>query len=114
MVLESVLYPDTGIDLTLAGVRAVKVRDMGELGASGVRGIGGGGGIARAGGLAMSRGFAALWSAAFLVAERRPAGNEDLGLDTTCVTLPDVEGLLPSSDGRGLGPSFTFGLEYCA
>lgn len=42
MVLESVLYPDTGIDLTLAGVRAVKFNDIGELGRSGVWGMGGG------------------------------------------------------------------------
>jgi hypothetical protein len=114
MVLERVLYPDTGIDLTLAGLRAVKARDMGELGASDIWGIGGGGGIARLGGLAMSRGLAARWSAAFFVAERRPAGNDDFGLDAACGTLPEVDGLLPSSDGRGLGPSLTLGLEYCA
>jgi hypothetical protein len=106
-------YADTGIDLTLAGVLTVKATETGELGASSVAGIGGGGGMARLGttleSLDLDR-----WSAAFRVADRRPAGNEDLGLEAACGTLPEVAGLCPSNDGRGRGPSLTFGLEYCA
>lgn len=102
------------MDLTLAGLLAVKLSDVGEVGASGVLGIGGGGGSARAGTTLMSFGFSARTSAAFLVAERRPAGRDDLGLETLWVPLPDVDGLLPSNDGLGLGPSLTFGFEYCA
>jgi hypothetical protein len=101
------------MDRTLAGVLAVKAREIGELGASLAAGIGGGGGRASVGTLPISFDFAARSSAAFRVAERRPAGNDDLGLDAACGTLPDVEGLFPSRDGRGLGPSLTFGLEYC-
>jgi hypothetical protein len=90
---------------------------MGELGASGVGGIGGSGGIwgvGRLGTTLVPLVFAVRWSAAFRVADRSPAGKEDLGLDATCGTLPEVDGLCPSSDGRGLGPSLTLGLEYCA
>lgn len=102
------------MDLTLAGLRAVKVSDIGDVGASGVMGIGGGGGRASDGTTLISLGLAARASAAFLVAERRPAGRDDLGRWRLFEPLPDVDGLLPSSDGRGRGPSLTFGFEYCA
>ena len=55
-----------------------------------------------------------LLSAAFRLAERRPAGSEDLGLVRSAGALPDVAGLLPSSEGRGRGPSLTLGLVYWA
>lgn len=93
----------------------MKANETGELGGSLAAGIGGGGGGARLGMVCES--FDALTarsSAAFRVAERRPAGSDDFGLEPTCGTLPDVEGLFPSIDGRGLGPSLTFGFEYWA
>lgn len=54
------------------------------------------------------------FSAVFRAAERRPAGSDDFGLARSDGALPEVDGLLPSSDGRGRGPSLTFGLVYCA
>jgi hypothetical protein len=89
----------------------VKDSETGDTGASG---IGGGGGMARVGMVLDSLALDARPSAAFRVDERRPAGSDDLGRDTACGTLPEVDGLFPSSDGRGLGPSLTFGFEYCA
>jgi hypothetical protein len=108
------LYEDTGMDRTLAGVRAVKASEIGELGGSGIAGMGGSGGTTRVETLAESLDLAARWSAAFRVAERSPAGNEDLGLEATCGTLPEVDGLCPSNEGLGLGPSLTLGFEYWA
>ena len=102
------------MDRTLAGVLAVKANETGELGDSVVAGIGGGGGIASAGTLPESLDLDARWSAAFRVAERRPAGNDDLGRDPSCGTLPEVDGRFPSRDGRGLGPNLTLGFEYWA
>jgi hypothetical protein len=102
------------MDLTLAGVLAVKAIEMGELGASGVAGIGGGGGTARVGARAAFFDLDVLASAIFRAAERRPGGSDDLGLKSICGKLPEVEGRCESSDGRGLGPSLTLGLEYWA
>jgi hypothetical protein len=102
------------MDRTLAGVLAVKAIEMGELGTSGAAGIGGGGGTARVEERTESCDLSLRGSAAFRAAERSPGGNEDLGLEWTCGTLPDVEGRCVSSDGRGLGPSLTLGFEYWA
>jgi hypothetical protein len=102
------------MDLTLAGVLAVKAIEMGELGASGVAGIGGGGGTARVEARTESFDLTVLASDIFRAAERSPGGNDDLGLDSTCGALPEVDGRCESNDGRGLGPNLTLGFEYWA
>jgi hypothetical protein len=104
------------MDLTLAAVLAVKAIEIGELGTSGVAGIGGGAGTERVVVVvrAESCDLSLRASAAFRVVERSPGGNDDLGLEWTCGTLPEVDGRCVSSDGRGLGPSLTLGFEYCA
>lgn len=102
------------MDLTLAGLLDVNAVSTGESGISGVEGIGGGGGIAMVGTALDSLVLEAFLSVAFRVPDRRPGGRDDLGLATSCEELPEVEGRLLSSDGRGRGPSLTLGFEYCA
>jgi hypothetical protein len=88
--------------------------EIGECGISGIVGIGGGGGIAMPGTALDVLVFDSFLSAAFRVAERRPAGNDETGRCKSGGKLPEVDGLLPSRDGRGRGPSLTFGFVYWA
>ena len=101
------------MDLTLAGGLLVNMLERGELGASGTAVRDGRCRTMGVGVLAAPLASSAFLSAALRVAERRPAGKDDFGLEMLCGTLPDVAGLLLSSDGRGLGPSLTLGLVYC-
>lgn len=58
--------------------------------------------------------FGRFGSMVFLFATRKPAGKEEMGLDTLNSPLPEVFGRFESSDGLGLGPNLTFGLLYLA
>jgi hypothetical protein len=101
------------MDLTLAGALEEYVGESGECGISEVVGTGGGGGIAMLGTALELFVLDSFFSAAFRVAERRPDGKEETGLAASGA-LAEVEGLLPSSEGRGRGPSLTLGFVYCA
>ena len=102
------------MDLVLAGAL---VEYMDEAGDSGMSGIGG---TSCCGGIAMvGRGLEefvldSFLLAVFRVAERKPAGSDETGLARSDGALPEVDGLRPSSDGRGRGPSLTLGLVYCS
>jgi hypothetical protein len=108
------LYADTGIDLVLAGALVEYIDEAGDCGISGIGGTWWGGGMAIAGRVLEALVLDSFFSVVFRAAERRPAGSDDTGLATSNGALPEVDGLLPSSDGRGRGPSLTFGLVYCA
>jgi hypothetical protein len=104
------------MDLVLTGALDEYMDDAGDCGISGIGGIWCGGGMAIAGSVLELFVLDSFLSAVFrvAVAERRPAGSDETGLARSDGALPEVEGLLPSSDGRGRGPSLTFGLVYCA
>jgi hypothetical protein len=88
--------------------------DVGRIGviseSSGMLGIGGGGGKAMLGTMLESRDFGRLVSP-FRWAMRRPGGSCETGLASSFERVPAVWGRFPpSTDGRGRGPSLTFGL----
>ena len=98
------------MDLVLAGALVEYMDEAGDSGMSGIGGTSCCGGIAMVGRVLEE--FVLL--AVFRVAERKPAGSDETGLARSDGALPEVDGLRPSSDGRGRGPSLTLGLVYCS
>jgi hypothetical protein len=102
------------MDFVLAGALVEYMDEAGDCGISGIGGTSCCGRIAIAGSVLEEFVLDSFLSAVFRVAERKPAGSDETGLARSEGALPEVDGLRPSSDGRGRGPSLTLGLVYWA